>query len=108
MRKNRKLSQLQLSKLIFCINTREHPNGQGSPLSRFLGHDVRGTLPNSLNRSFNWDKAIEMHAAMRRKKWLQKKEHDNKDTFEVGEKVLCQDQKTKLWNIPAEITGLEY
>ena len=39
------LSQLQLSELIFAINSREQPD-QGSANTRFLGRGVRGNLPN--------------------------------------------------------------
>ena len=47
------LSQLQLSELIFAINSRTQGE-QGSALTRFLGRGVRGNLPNSLERDVTW------------------------------------------------------
>ena len=49
------MSQLQLSEMVFALNSRIQPNGTGSPISRFFGRDVRDcNVPNSLNRSLNW------------------------------------------------------
>ena len=50
-------SQLQLAELIFAINSREQPD-QGSANTRFLGRGVRGNLPNSLDRSPNWEENV--------------------------------------------------
>ena len=44
------VSQLQLGEMIFCSSSREQEEGQGSPISRFLGHGVRTGLPKSVNR----------------------------------------------------------
>ena len=48
------MNLLQLSEMVFAINTRIQPYDTGSLLSRFFGRDVRGSLPNSLNRNLNW------------------------------------------------------
>ena len=47
------MNQLQLSEMVFALNTRIQPNDAGSPISRFFRGDVRGSLPNSLNRNLN-------------------------------------------------------
>ena len=51
------LSQLQLAEMVFAVNSREQQN-QGSAITRFLGRGVRGALPNSLNRSTNWQEQV--------------------------------------------------
>ena len=55
LKKSGPLSQLQVHELVYCINAREQQGGQGSPMARFLGHGVRSSLPNSLDRSYNWE-----------------------------------------------------
>ena len=50
------MNQLQLSEMVFALNSRVQPNETGSPISRFFGRDVRDmNIPNSLNRSLNWE-----------------------------------------------------
>ena len=101
------LSQLQLSEMVFCLNTRDQPNGQGNALGRFLGHGVRSPLPNSLDRSYNWVQTLEMRAAMHRGR-QQKKQKGNKELYAIGEEVLIQNPRNKKWDIEAEISEIRY
>ena len=99
------LSQLQLSEMIFCLNCRDQPNGQGNALGRFLGHGVRSPIPNSLDRSYNWDETLKMRAAMHKAR-QQKKQKGPKETYNIGEQVLVQNPKSKKWDIEAEISDV--
>ena len=47
------MNQLQLSEMVFALNTRVQPYDTGSPILRFYGRDISGSLPNSLNRNLN-------------------------------------------------------
>ena len=50
----------------FALNTKFQPNDTGSPTSRFYGRDVRGSLPNSLNR--NWSHLMDDRRKIFRKR----------------------------------------
>ena len=56
------LTQLQLREMIFCSNSREQEGGQGSPLSRFLGHGIRTGIPNSVYKNINWTHLMDFRA----------------------------------------------
>ena len=62
LKKHENISSLQLKEILFCSNTRLQVNGAGSPLARFLGRDVLSGLPNSLDRSLNWDQLMQIRA----------------------------------------------
>ena len=62
LKKCRPLSQLQIHELTYCINCREQGSGMGSPIARFLGRNVRGAIPNSLDRNINWKMMMENRA----------------------------------------------
>ena len=68
-----RLSELQLHEIMFLINAREQPGGVGSPSSRFLRRGVRTGIPNSLDRSVNWDRMIELRGV----------EHENSKTRQM-------------------------
>ena len=53
------MNQLQLSECVFAINSRIQPDGCGSPISRIFLGEVRGNLPNSLDRSLDWKYLME-------------------------------------------------
>ena len=105
LKKSGPLSQLQVHELVYCINAREQQGGQGSPLARFLGHGVRSGLPNSLDRSYNWEKSLEIRAELHRKRVVHPG-RVSKEIYEVGETVLVQDVKTKLWKKKGQITAV--
>jgi hypothetical protein len=100
------LSQLQLSELIFAINSRTQGE-QGSALTRFLGRGVRGNLPNSLERDVTWQKQVAIRGEIRQKR-VEKKGRTvgKKEVFSIGEKVKLQNLKTKQWNIDGKIMNV--
>ena len=88
------LNQLQIHKMIFCINCREQKGGAGSPIARFLGRDVRGSIPNSFNRDLNWKLMMESRK-QRHQQRVEKKGRKPKEQYSVGMEVLVQDMLTK-------------
>ena len=98
-----RLSELQLHEIMFLINAREQPGGVGSPSSRFLRRGVRTGIPNSLDRSVNWDRMIELRG-MAHEKRVQKPGRCSKESYTVGETVLVQNIKNKQWSNTGVIT----
>ena len=100
------LSQLQLSELVFAINSRNQMD-QGSAVTRFLGRGVRGNLPNSLDRDINWQEQVAARGEARQKR-VEKRGRTvgKKEVFSVGEKIKLQNLKTKIWNIDGEIVNV--
>jgi hypothetical protein len=105
LKKSGPLSQLQIHELVYCINAREQAAGAGSPLARFLGHGVRSGLPNSLDRSYNLKKSLEIRAVMHQQR-VARPGRVSKETYKIGETVLVQDVKSKLWNKRGVITAV--
>jgi hypothetical protein len=97
------INQLQLREMIFCSNSREQEGGQGSPLSRFLGHGVRTGLPNSLDRNLNWNHMMSIRAEQHQRR-VEKPGKTNKDQYSVGETCWVQDVRTKKWDKEGVIT----
>ena len=62
----------------------------GSPIARFLGRNVRGAIPNSLNRNINWKLMME-NGAIQHQKRVERKGKKPKEIYKVGEQVLVQD-----------------
>ena len=97
-------SQLQLAELVFAVNSRDQPN-QGSAITRFLGRGVRGALPNSLDRSTNWQEKVTARGDERQKRVNKKgRTIGKKEIFARGETVKLQDLKTKKWNSEGTIS----
>ena len=83
------MTQLQLSECVFAINSRIQPDRCGSPISRFFLRDVRGGLPNSLDRNLDWKCFMEN----RRQDHLRRvgrKGRSTKDTVEIRKRVRIQ------------------
>ena len=99
------LTQLQLREMIFCSNSREQEGGQGSPMSRFLGHGIRTGLPNSVDRNINWTHLMDIRAKQHQRR-VDKPGKTTKDTFEIGENVWVQDVKSKKWDKEGTITNV--
>ena len=97
------INQLQLREMIFCSNSREQEGGQGSPLSRFLGHGVRTGLPNSLDRNLNWNHMMSIRAEQHQRR-VDKPGKTNKDQYSVGETCWVQDVRSKKWDKEGVIT----
>ena len=97
LRKNSKLTQLDLDELMFAVNTTQQGINMGSSLERFLGRSINTALPNSLAKSFGFEEAIRERAAVREKRW-NKPERGTKLVFEVGELIKVQNPKTKIWD----------
>ena len=92
------LSQLQLAEMVFAVNSCDQPN-QGSAITRFLGRGVRGALPNSLDRSTNWQEKVTARGEARQKRVNKKgRTVGKKEIFALGETVKLQDLKTKKWS----------
>ena len=89
--------------MVFAINSRDHPH-QGSAITRFLGRGVRGALPNSLDRSSNWQEKVTARGEARQKH-VEKKGRTvgKKEIFAIGETVKLQDMKTKKWTADGTI-----
>ena len=93
------LSQLQIAEMVFAINSREQQD-QGSAITRFLGRGVRGNLPNSIDRSSNWEENVQTRAEKRQARVNKKgRTVGKKETLEVGEAVKLQNLKIKKWTI---------
>ena len=99
------VSQLQLRELVFCANAREQEEGQGSPISRFLGHGVRSNIPNSVNRNVDWNFLMSIRASQHEKR-VNKPGKTSKDTFDVDEAVWVQDCRTKKWDKEGIVTSV--
>ena len=99
------MSQLQLSEMVFALNSRIQPNGTGSPISRFFGRDVRNCIPNSLNRSLNWEILMQNRKNVHLKR-VSRKGRGTKQVYSVGESCWVQNIKTKKWDREAIITGV--
>ena len=80
------LNQLQMHEMIYTINCREQNCGMGSPIARFLGRNMRGAIPNSLDRNINWTMMMQNRALQHQKK-VEKKGRKPKETYEIGERV---------------------
>ena len=100
-----KLTTLQLKEMIFCSNSREQVGGAGSPFSRFMGHGVRGGVPNSFDRSINWENLMKIREDEHDRR-VQKPGRKSKEQYEVGEEVLVQDMKSKKWDKSATVTDV--
>ena len=99
------MSQLQLSEMVFALNSRIQPNGTGSPISRFFGRDVRNCIPNSLNRNLNWEILMRNRKHVHLKR-VSKKGRGTKQVYSVGESCWVQNIRTKKWDREATITGV--
>ena len=92
--------------MVFAVNSRKQPY-QGSALTRFLGRGVSGALPNSLNRSINWQNQVQARGEARQNR-VKKRERTvgKKEKFEIGENVKLQDLKSKKWTSNGSITDI--
>ena len=68
----------------------------GSPIGRFLGRNIRGAIPNFLDRNFNWKMMME-NRALQHQKRVEKKGRKPKEMYEIGEECLVQDMNTRQW-----------
>ena len=99
-----KLTQLELSEMVFALNAKESETG--SNLSRFIGRGLRTHIPNSLDRSVNFRELIKERRLAREKRVRKKQRTEQKKLiFVPGEEVWIQCPKTNLWNIKGEIVS---
>ena len=89
---------MQLSEMVFTLNSIIQPNETGSPISRFYARDVRYLLPNLLNRNLNRTYLMENRRNVHLKKVARKGRNSN-EIFSVGERCLVQNVVTRLWDI---------
>ena len=71
--------------MVFSFNSRVQPNYAASPISRYYVRDVRGSLPNSLNRNLNWSYLKENRRRVHQKR-VEKKGCCSKKSYAIGEK----------------------
>ena len=90
---------------MLCINSKIQPEGQCSPVDRFLGRSVISFLPNSFDNTFIWQDAIRARAEARERR-VNKPARGCKETFSIGQQVVLQDHISKKWDIPGEIIKL--
>ena len=105
LKKNTRLSQLELDELVFTINTNQQKANQGCALERFLGRAINTTIPNSLAKKFGFEEAIQARPETRMKRLL-KPEKGTKLLFEVGELVRIQSPHTKEWDSTGVIEAI--
>ena len=105
LKKHENINSLQLKEILFCSNTRLQVNGAGSPLARFLGRDVLSGLPNSLDRSLNWDHLMQIRADEHQKR-VNRPGRSSKQQFQMGEKVWVQNCLNKRWDRQGEISEI--
>ena len=68
---------------------------------------MRGNLPNSLDRSANWEENVKTRGEKRQARVDKKgRTVGKKETFQVGEKVRIQDINTKKWTNGGETTNV--
>ena len=97
-----RLTQLELSEMVFALNAKE--SNTGSNLSRFMGRGLRTHLPNSLDRSVNFRELIKERRIAREKRVRKRERIEGKKLiFVPGEEVWIQCPKTNLWNIKGKI-----
>jgi len=89
------MSQLQLSEMVFALNSRIQPNETGSSISRFFGWDIWDLLPNNLNRNLNWSYLMENRRKVHLKR-VARKGRCSKEASSVGERCWVQNVVTKL------------
>ena len=73
-----------------------------TPSLMFFGRHLRGLLP-ALPRKVDLPTEIEKRERSR-DAWLkEKKTWKGSQVFHIGEKVWCQNMKSRLWDVPAEV-----
>ena len=100
------LSQLQIHELVYCINCLEQGSGMGRPIARFLGRNVRGTIPNSLDRNINW-KLMMQNRALQHHKRVEKKGKKPKEIYKIGDRVLVQDMASRQWSKQGTVISIK-
>ena len=68
----------------------------------FFGRHLRGVLP-ALPRKVDLQGEIDRRERSREPWPQEKRSWKGRRVFEIGEKVWCQDPKSKLWDVPAEV-----
>ena len=94
-----------LREMVFNINNHEQKGDAGSAAKRFFRRGVRTLLPNSIVREIDHRSLIKARHD-KQTRIAEEKGRSSKDTFEVGDSVLIQDQLTKRWILKGEISEL--
>ena len=102
LKKNKRLTQLELEELVFTINCNQQGSNQGCALERFMGRSVNTSIPNSLAKGFGFEEAIEARAKSRMKRLL-KPERGTKLLFSIGELVRIQNPHSREWDTTGTI-----
>ena len=102
MGKKGMMNQEELNKLVFKINSHQ-TSKEGSALERFYGRNVRTYQPELVKKKINHQELIAARGE-RQRKLAEKLGRRNKDDFQEGDDVVCQDMSTKRWTIKGKIT----
>ena len=93
-----RINDLQISEIIFAINSHVSQDGTGSNNDRFLGRSVRSGLPNSVTPSLNPETLIHKRI-MNHEKKIKNKLKTNKLIYSTGDHVRIQNIRTKDWEL---------
>ena len=85
----------KLRELVFAINNHIQPDC-GSACERFFRRGPRTPLPNSINREVEHCNLIKAHH-QKQEKIAKDNGRTSKDKFEIGDRVVIQNPKTKRW-----------
>ena len=96
------LNQENLMRATSTINKSRTAEGTGSPNDKFFGRPTRTHIPNSLDVNLNPSDLIRKRA-MKQYDRLMKKGRSTFRKYNIGQKVLIQNQNSKLWETSAII-----
>ena len=94
-----------MGEIAFAINSHVSQEGTGSNNDRFLRCSVRTRIPNSINTYLNIDELIERRIQKHENR-IKGKNHTNKITYLVGDRVRLQNIKTKDFLLKGTVVGL--
>ena len=97
-----RVTYLQISEIVFAINSHVSQERTGSKNDRFLGRSVRSNLPNSVNPSLDPETLIHK-TIMNHKKRIKNKSKTNKLIYSPGDRVRIQNICTKDWELSSTV-----
>ena len=87
-----RITDLQISEIVFTINLHVSQDGTGSNNYRFFGRSVRCGFPNSINPSLDPEKLIHKRI-MNHEKRIKNKNKTNKLIYSPGDRLRLQTYK---------------
>ena len=107
LKRNKKLSDLQIKELVFAINSHKQREGTGSPAQRFFKRTPRDHLPNSRQKETDSEEMMK-NRTNKQEKLTNKPSRQSKDEFKEGDNVRIFNIKTKLWDIKGSIVSIRH